>query len=195
MGQFRILVAAALLSGGFAIPSYAAETVFADGAARACYEAAQFGGDVRSGVAACSAALESNTLSVGDHAATLINRGILKSRIPDYRGALADYNMGLLLRPDLAEAYVDRGAVLIMVDRYDDAIADLNKGIALGSRELHVAYFDRGLVRERMHDLKGACADYRQALLIAPGFTLASGQLGICPKQDETKSAPSQLRG
>ena len=87
-----------------------------------------------------------------------------------------------------------------MLKRYDDAVADLDKGIALNSRELQVAYFDRGLVRERLHDLKGACADYRQALVLRPDFTLASGQLGICPKQDEIKAAPAplpsqQLRG
>jgi len=195
MRHFRTVMASALMTCTALAGAYAAETVFSDGAARACYEVAQFGGDIRAGVATCTAALDSNTLSLGDRASTFINRGIVKSRIPDYRGALADYDTGLTMRPDLAEAYVDRGAVLIMVKRYNDAIADLTKGIELNSRELHVAYFDRGLVRERMHDLKGACADYRQALVLEPGFALATSQLGICPKQIEAPAAPSQLRG
>lgn len=187
MRNLGILAGVALSCCTWVAASHAAETVLADGAAHSCYEAAQFNANARDGVAACTAALDANSLTLADRAATLINRGILKSRLPNYRSALVDYDQGLALRPDLAEAYVDRGAVLIMLKRYDDAIADLSKGIALGSRELQVAYYDRGLVRERTGDLTGACADYRQAVALQPDFTQASGQLGICPKVEKAK--------
>ena len=167
--------------------SQGAETVLGDGAPHGCYEAAQFNGSPRDGIAACSAAIDSNALTLADRAATFVNRGILKIRIADFSGALEDYDAGLILNPDLAEAYVDRGAALIMIKRYGDAIADLSKGISLGTQDMHVAYYDRGIVRERKGDLVGACADYRQALALKPDFALASVQLDICPRPPDTK--------
>jgi len=78
---------------------------------------------------------------------------------------------------DLAEGYVDRGATLIAQKRYADAIKDINKGIALGAKQPHIAYFDRAIADEALGNLQAAYDDYRQALTLAPNFTLASDEL------------------
>jgi len=119
-------------------------------------------------------------LTSDDRAATFINRGILRERLADFVDALEDYNAGLALRPDLADAYIDRGAVFIKMSRYADAIADLNRGITMGTQSPHIAYYDRGVARERTGDPKGACADYRQAATLQPNFTLAKDLFAIC---------------
>jgi len=100
---------------------------------------------------------------------------------------MSDYNAGLAIRPDLADAYVDRGAVLIKMGRYSDAVADLSKGITLKSESAHVAYFDRGQARERMGDLDGACSDYRQALALQPDYDAARWRTDICNLQPKRK--------
>lgn len=161
-------------------------SVFSEGeTAHNCFRAALYDSAPRPGIADCSAALDSGSLSPDDRAATLINRGILRERLSDFGEALEDYNAGLTLRPDLADAYIDRGAVFIKMTRYSDAIADLNKGITMGTQSLHIAYYDRGVARERTGDPKGACADYRQAVTLQPNFILAKDLFAICSARNK----------
>lgn len=175
------LAVAALFSCLGIAEAQSAETVLTNTATQTCFDAARFQSAARPGVDACTAALDSDALSREDRAATLINRGILKMRLSDSLGAISDFNAGLALSPGLADAYVDRGALLIQIKRYSDAMQDLSKGITLGSQKANVAYYDRGLVRERTGDLAGACDDYRHALVLQPDFVLARNQLAGCP--------------
>ena len=45
------------------------------------------------------------------------------------------------------------------------------------SDKVHLAYYNRGLAREKLNDPKGAYADYKKALELQPDFTLAADQL------------------
>src|SRR5665213_2868097 len=110
-------------------------------------------------------------------AATLVNRGILRSRADDSEGALADYNTGLSLDASLGEGYVDRGATEIVLKNYDVALADINRGIALKANKLEIAYYDRGIVDEAMGNVKNAYNDYKMAVELEPDFALANEQL------------------
>lgn len=172
----------------FVTESRGAETVISEGAAHGCYVDASFSGSSAQSVATCSAALDAGTLSPEDRVATLVNRGILKERLSDFAGALSDYDQALVLRPDIADAYLDRGAVLIKLLRYKEAIADLTKSITLVTTNSHVAYYNRGLARERTGDLDGACADYRQSLAIQPNYAPPKPQLSICRYQVKPKT-------
>lgn len=142
-----------------------------------CYRAAEYGGDPRDGIQTCTYALDSQALTIRDRAATLINRGILRSRGGDSSGALADYDRGLTLDGSLGEGYVDRGAVYISLQKYDEALKDIDKGIELGAREPHIAYYDRAIVDEAMGNIRGAYEDYKKAVELEPNFTLATQQL------------------
>lgn len=178
---------AALAGSDETTGSRGAVSVIGGGAARSCYQAARFKGVDSAGVKTCSDALDSGALTSDDRAATFINRGILRERLSKYQDALSDYDAGLTVRPNLAEAYIDRGAVLIKMGRYAEAIADLSKGIALGSESAQIAYFDRGQAREVTDDLDGACADYRQALVLQPDFEAARHRADICNIQPKRK--------
>jgi len=155
----------------------AAVTVLGGGPATDCYKSAEFDGDPVTGVQTCNAALENIALSVQDRAATLINRGILKGRIDDLHGALADYNAGLKLNDKLGEGYVDRGAVMISLHRYQVALDDITKGIDLGASKPAIAYYDRAIVNEALGNVRAAYEDYQKALEIDPNMGLASMQL------------------
>lgn len=155
----------------------AAVTVLGSSLARNCYEVAEFGGDVRNGIATCTEALDQTPLSMKDRAATLVNRGILYSKNDEPKAALADYDKGLAIDDSLGEAYVDRGAVLIVLQRYKEALTALNKGIELGANKLQIAYYDRAIVDEALGNVRGAYEDYKMATQIEPDFVLASMQL------------------
>jgi tetratricopeptide (TPR) repeat protein len=155
----------------------AAVTVLGNGLARVCFEVAEFGGNPRDGVATCSEALEQTALSMRDRSATLINRGILYSRLDHPEMALNDYNRGLSIDPDMGEGYVDRGAVYIVLRRYETALQDIDKGIEMNANRLQIAYYDRAIVHEALGNVRAAYDDYKKAAEIEPGFVLANEQL------------------
>jgi tetratricopeptide (TPR) repeat protein len=173
------LVAAAAVAGFVAVsvPTDAAVTVLGTGPAAKCYRMAQFGGDPAEGIAICNFALENYALPTHHRAATLVNRGILKSRIDNPHGALADYNAAIKFDDRLADAYVNRGAVMISLRRYQTAYDDITHGLQLGSSEPAVAYYDRAICNEDLGNIRAAYEDYRMALRIDPDFNLASTQL------------------
>ena len=138
---------------------------------------AEFGGNAEDGIKTCTVALDETAMPLGDRAATLINRGILKTRIEDSAGALEDYNRGLAINPNLGEGYVDRGAVEIVDGKYDVAVQDITKGLDLGTNKPEIAHYDRALAYEALGNVRGAYDDYKKAVEIDPTFNLSSDQL------------------
>jgi|SRR5579871_2316426 len=157
--------------------AHAAVTVLGNGVAHSCYESAEFGGNPTDGIVTCTFALEQTTLSVRDRAATLVNRGILRSRKDDMEGAIADYSNGLAIDAALAEGYVDRGAAMIALRRYDEAVTEIDKGISLGANKPWIAYYDRGIADEALGNIRAAYEDYKKATEIQPDFNLARDEL------------------
>jgi len=174
-----IASAAAIAAIGIAtsLPASAAVTVLGQGIAQNCYRAAEFNTDADAGIADCTTALNEEALTQTDRAATYVNRGILRARNGDADAALADYDNGLRINPQLAEGYVDRGATYIAMKRYQDALTDIDKGLSLGTKKAYIAYYDRAIAREALGDIKGAYEDYKQAVELAPDFALAIQQL------------------
>jgi tetratricopeptide (TPR) repeat protein len=160
-----------------AAPAGAAVTVLGSGLSQDCFQAAEFGGNPADGIKTCSDALGETAMSTHDRAATLINRGILRSRNDDSAGAMDDYNGGLALNADLGEGYVDRGAAEIVLKDFNAALADINKGIDLKANKIEIAYYDRAVVDEALGDVKSAYMDYKKAVELQPDFQLANDQL------------------
>ncbi|HXC56035.1 MAG TPA: hypothetical protein VNU97_12130 [Rhizomicrobium sp.] len=167
-----VIAAAALFAGG----AEAAVTVIGAGPAELCYQAADTGAAPQDFMTYCNQAL-AGSLSDADRAATYVNRGVLKLALNDVDSAAADFNAGLAINANMGEGYVDRGATLIAHKRYADAIRDISKGLTLGTKEAHLAYYDRAMADEAIGNLQAAYDDYRQALAVNPNFTLASDEL------------------
>ena len=150
--------------------------VVGGGAGAQCYATAEFG-DPFKAFDICTRALSDQEMSVRDRAATYINRSVVRLRVHDWSGALGDVDLSLARVSNLGEAYVNRGAALLNLGRPQEALTDLNKAITIGLDKVHLAYYNRGLVKEKMNDTRGAYADYRKALDIDPTFTLAADEL------------------
>ena len=172
-----LLASLALAATSMTSPVLAgAVTVLGPGPAQTCYLAADQGLPAGDYLQYCNMAL-AGTLTDRDRAATFVNRGVLKLTMNEANGAQDDFNAGLAINDQMGEAYVDRGVTLIIQKRFADAITDIDKGIALGSKEAHVAYFDRAMANESLGNVQAAYGDYRQALVIEPNFTRASDEL------------------
>jgi len=157
-------------------PSQAVTIVIGGGLATECYATAEYG-DAFTAFDICTRALSNQALSVRDRAATYVNRSVIRLRVRDYSGAVADCDQSIQRWPQLSEPYVNRGAALINMDRAQEALRDLDTAITKGLEKVHLAYYNRGLAKEKLNDARGAYADYRKALELDPNFTLASEQL------------------
>ncbi|MES2295057.1 MAG: tetratricopeptide repeat protein [Pseudomonadota bacterium] len=149
--------------------------------ARECYLAtlaeSSPAGD-RRGLDACDRAANADNGDAYAHAAILVNRADIRLRMRDYTGTLTDANASIALEPDLAAAYLNRGAGLIGLQRYQEALPALEKVIALNPNDrLELAYFNRGIAREHLGDIRGAYHDYKQAQELNPKFEPAKEQL------------------
>jgi tetratricopeptide (TPR) repeat protein len=159
-----------------ALPAKAVTLVVGGGAGAQCYSTAEFG-DPFEAFDICSKALSNQEMSVRDRAATYINRSVIRLRVHDYNGAMADCDLAITRYPSLGEAYVNRGAALINLNMPKEALDTLNKGIQIGLDKVHLAYYNRGLAKERLNDTRGAYDDYKKALELDPTFTLAAEEL------------------
>jgi len=171
--------ASALAAVGFVLgasPSHAVTIVVGGGLASECYATAEFG-DPNRAFDTCTRALSDPGLSVRDKAATYVNRSVVRMRVRDYNGVIADCDQSISRWPELSEPHVNRGAALINLERPRDALTELDLAINRGLDKVHLAYYNRGLAKEKINDARGAYLDYRKALELDPTFTLASEQL------------------
>ena len=171
---WTIAIAAAALPAG----AEGAGTVFGTTAARKCYEAAAFAGGGAGAISSCDEALQREQLTGGEHVATLVNRGILRSRADDAAGAIADFDDAIARDPQEGDAYLNKGVVLSRRPQgWGAALPLFALAIEKGSSRPDLAYYSRGVAHERLGNAAAAYADYKQASLLAPDWAAPLAEL------------------
>ncbi len=94
-------------------------------------------------------------------------RGLAKSILKDYRGAIQDYNKSVQLNPNYALSYHNRGGVKSKLEDYKGAIQDYNKAIEKNPN-FSYSYSSRGIAKSSLDDYHGAIEDYTKAIDIYP---------------------------
>lgn len=133
--------------------------------------------DLNSAIEGCTEALTYQPMSLGDRAGTLVDRGILRARMSDTKGALDDDNEAFSMDAPAGAAHLNRCATLLSLKRYGDARLDADKAIELRAIPLEDAYFTRAVAEEGLGGVQSAHADYNAALRIQPGIQPAKDQL------------------
>ncbi|MGH9614808.1 MAG: tetratricopeptide repeat protein, partial [Bryobacteraceae bacterium] len=124
----------------------------------------------RAGLEVCSQAVDA-AVDPYMRASLLANRAYIRLRMADYLGTIADATASLALAPELAAANLNRGAGLIGTGQYQDALPFLDKAVALSNgNKLELAYYNRGIAREHLGDIRGAYFDYKKATELDPKF-------------------------
>jgi tetratricopeptide (TPR) repeat protein len=168
MGWFpRAALAAAAIAA--AAPIGAATQVIGSGNARLCFEAAALERANRETLAICDRAF-TDALSFEDRVATHVNRGIIRSRLGDQRGALADYDRAIALDPTEAEAYSNKGGLMLKRERWADALALFDRALALATTRPEIAHFGRAVAHEMSGRAADAYAEYLRAAELAPDW-------------------------
>lgn len=143
--------------------------------AKACFDSAQTGTELKYGLEHCDVALRDPMMT--NRAQTVVNRGIILYAMGDANGAMADFTHALDFDPTLGDAYLNKALVLIYQKQPDQALAAINQGIALGSANLQIAYYARGMIEDDAGRYAQAYRDYRQAVRIRPDYQPALREL------------------
>ena len=156
-------------------------TIIGNGLAADCSIAAKIVATNRSarseGVRQCTLALEGESLSPHEFAATYVNRGVLYLSDDAVADARHDFDQALRIEPRLPEAMVDRGAALIAGGDDKGGVAEISRGLALGPVEPEKAYYNRAMAEERLGDLHSAYFDYLKASELKPDWPLPKTEL------------------
>src|SRR5215213_3620077 len=121
-----VAVVAACLA---AAPGSAANISIGESLAKACYRSSMAKSLPRLAVVDCDRAIEEEALANDDLAATFVNRGILKMRAGDLRGADSDFDMALSMRGGEAEAYLNKGFLRLRQGQYQNALPFLDRSL------------------------------------------------------------------
>ena len=169
-------------------PANNVEMIYSTNPALQCYQAARDNVDLRYGLKNCDIAMRDPHMNFRSR--IVLNRGIIRYAMGDRAGALGDFQNAIEYDPSMGDAYLTQAQVLVADGRPADALAAINQGIALGAKNLHVAYYSRGEIEEDAGRLDQAYRDYRRALAIKPDYVPALRQLErfkLVPRNTQTQ--------
>jgi tetratricopeptide (TPR) repeat protein len=173
------LLAAALVACAASAPASAAVSILGGTTAgRDCYVAAELKRETRASLATCTRALDLDSLSRRDRAATLVNRGIIHMQARDLESAVKDYRAAIALDADLAEARVNLGIALLHRGGQDQAAIDmLTEALQMKPSRPEVALYTRAVAHEMVGNVREAYEDYSAAAALAPEWKEPAEQL------------------
>ena len=68
------------------------------------------------------------------HERAYFNRGVTKTHLNDYNGAISDYNKSIEINPAFVDAYYNRGVMKMYLNDMDGAYLDFDKASDLGDK-------------------------------------------------------------
>lgn len=128
-----------------------------------------------------------STLTASDY----YNKGVDRTQINDFEGAIAEFNIAIKLNPNYAEAFYNRGSAKLRVKDNKGAIYDFNKAIEINPN-FEQSYYNRAIAKIQIKDYQGALTDYNKAIEIKTDFAdayLNRGLLKIAIEQKESGCA------
>jgi len=162
---------------GLCLPADAFVAVLGNDLARDCYLMAKAGLNNEESVATCATALDNAPLDPHDRAGTYVNRGAIEVAMGRESAAMEDYNRGIAIKADLADAYIDRAGAFIYEKKFPEAMADVNHGIELGPTYPFAGYYNRAVAEQLTGDFKAAYLDYKKTLELEPKFKPAADRI------------------
>ena len=115
--SIALTIAASLAAGAASAQVF----VIGEGLARDCFDLAKSDNYLfRTAEQTCSRALQEETLTRPNRAATYVNRGVIRMREGNYEDALQDYGRATEIQPELGAAYLNEGATYIYQKDFEE---------------------------------------------------------------------------
>lgn len=169
-------LALAATFGLSATPATAAVLSVGSPLAHDCYSLAEARDSGSAALDTCNRALL-QPLDVENRSATLVNRGVIRMRHSDYRGADADFDAAIALQPSLSDAWLNKGFLRLRDGDGSAALPLIDKALALNVRRPALGYLARGLAHEQAGQIDAAYADLRRARAIEPKWQMPAQEL------------------
>jgi serine/threonine protein kinase len=115
-------------------------------------------------------------------ATDLFDDGMKKYHKNDYKGAIADFNEAIRLKPDDAKTYNVRGLMKYYLADFQGAITDYNEAIRINPNYAE-AYNNRGHAKTAFGNLQEVLADYNEALRLKPDYYIAYNNRGTAKSE------------
>ena len=87
-------------------------------------------------------------------------RSLCKKELGDYKGSIADCDLALKINPDWHFVHSQKGDLNDLLKNYDEAIKNYSDAIKI-EPIIRCYFFSRGMIKEKIGDLKGALIDYQ----------------------------------
>lgn len=177
LGRSLLLIGASLLAAG-AAQAHSVTVIGNNADAIACYRAADSEDRRPDAVRTCTIAIDEGDLTLHDRMATFVNRGIVRFRLEDFGGAIADFDAAMEIEPGQADAMINKGITMLAAGaEIDSAIALIDRGIAHEPQRPWVGYYGRAVGHELAGRDAQAYRDYRRAQELRPGWAPAEEAL------------------
>ena len=172
IGKALLAIGATFALNG-AANAYSVAVLGANADAVACFRAADSETRRPDAISVCSAALRSSSLTRYDQIATLVNRGIVRFRIEDFAGAIADFDAAMELEPNQPDAMINRGITMLAAgEDIDASLRFIDDGLARHPQRPWVGYYGRAVGNELAGRDGAAYRDYRRASELQPRWDL-----------------------
>ncbi len=166
--------AAALLA---AAPASATDITIGTSLAHACYLSSFDSSPGPFAMRECDRALEDELLTDDDRVATIVNRGIVKMSVGDFRGADYDFDTAIRMKPDEPEALLNKGLLRLRQNRLEEAIGYFDRSIDAKTLRPALAHYVRAISQEQLGNVRGAYADLIRARDLDPKWSLPAEEL------------------
>ena len=172
IGKAVLAVGAAMVLAG-AANAHSISVLGSNADAIACYRAADSEARRPDALQTCAAALRNDDLTNYDRMATFVNRGIVRFRLEDFDGAIADFDEAMRIEPNQPDAMINRGITMLAAGHdVDQSVAFIERGIAGGPQRPWVGYYGRAVANELAGRDAAAYRDYKRAQELRPGWEL-----------------------
>jgi tetratricopeptide (TPR) repeat protein len=91
-------------------------------------------------------------------------RGKLKEKFKDYKGAIDDYTKAIETKSNYAEAYYNRANLNHKINRDEQSIKDYTSAISYGTKNKASAYNNRGASNIKLKNYRDAISDFTNAI-------------------------------
>jgi WD40 repeat protein len=111
-----------------------------------------------------------------------VEKGNEKLTQRNYQGAIANFNLALLLNDQYADAYINRGRAYLAMGESEKAIADASKALEINSQSAE-AFQLRGAAYQQQNKPERATEDFNRASQITPNLAGNNNRSGTNPEE------------
>jgi len=149
-----------------------AVTVLGNTDAATCFNHAKMGYSSKSSIITCRNVFSEKAVTKDVLAGTRVNLGIIYNNGLKPTLALKEFKIAILNKSVESEALLNQGNSLFLLNDLYGALEKYDESLKLNIRDSSAVFFNKGLVFEKMNNMKEAVRFYKKAISLNPDLVL-----------------------